>query len=1395
MKGTVVAAIALCIGISMLLYALSLTPKEQRSNNSAMTMQSASRRKLQTDDENDATDYYTASIPCPFEDCHDIPVCYDFELNTGVTLHSAFPSVDTEGRLYNDDFIGDVETCALDLFSLYANNYGVLQQPVEGYEGLRTLAFMGTQPGCQAVHALQYSAASEFFNTYVRTRAHELRNTLLTCDLQLWTLGNTTAFEEELDACRNLGNLPATDVYGNPYNDVYLGVVKVNDHGDNDHGWSQGWCEPESALAGRCDENVPGDISGPTGFLPDGGLNVNFSHGLAGEFGAPQVSTHRAEVLQRTDGEWNNEVAIVTDPDHPEEGNVARLNAYVRNKGTIEEPRWEAGPLGALVSTRHFASGSYKVRAKVPKASGYMFAYWVYQGGANLWSDMRSPAECTEWDESQLSPGEEYHCGACRDPLPTGNSPLWENQEESPGIFIPMDTLQVIANEIDVEIPANAPQTVYDCVLNGTTGKVARKYNTMNINNQRWTNLEGLGTYANMWLAADHDLIGDGQYHTYQFDWHTENGTMHVDHFIDGMYLGSNDLFVPAMGSRFWITLRTHDQSNPSGNGYWNGIIGYCYDDETGEVRYNCGADGMELPPTEYNGLALYASTYISSVEITPFYESGDHYVPSSLDQPFMNRRVVCGDTTELQCGTDPIVPYRTANYYPLNEVGEPTAPCCGAICMSNEALVRARAELPGYLPGDYTASLVTTTDPDGDCPPLVNTVPGALTDREGSCFCRKGDPDEHGDLTWGENEYDSTCRWLPDKAPNMIAEAVNTECPSSHPFPLVGGDPWAENLGCRYDINNVCLLPDLTELQANITCMQWVNENCGAPFSDSVWVAYGDFENNKCVIELHSDGSSASANTFTGVTRAELAELAEAVGVTTYTCLVDFHEYPPVAESNDCAWFINDYCPGLPPSEFDWRISNLPDINGNHVCAIRTSLAYGTTPHVDEFPGTRGACDVDYEALPPPCGDNNDCEAWLQHHCDYPSELSTSCNHFQCQIWIQSTWLAEHHDPVPICYTEDPQSDDDDGDDSGNYDYGDSGSGGGGGFFSYDAGERFGCSWNYAKFPPCAGTSPNLAACTQWVGNHCSSSEDFHVEVSSTADRHGQYRCIITSDWERSVGGTPASCEHELCLIIPSPSPTSSPGTSSSPSPSASSSSSRTPSPSSIPVPETPSPAVPEESPSPLIEEPSPSQSPSSEPLTPSSSSSPSASASPEPEMPSPSPTPDPLPSPTPQPCLTYFEFSVYLHLAAEVDLSVVAEAVRANAILPILQAHVELSTAHLTVEAHAESENGDFNVRVDVRIGVPCTGEGPLLLLKGSLEASGHAFASTLVNYFEAAAQVCSIYPIVLCPIPIITRHHKSLRLLQLCYLILKLVLSHSLQRTAHAKMWMMPPLSRLL
>ena len=57
-------------------------------------------------------------------------------------------------------------------------------------------------------------------------------------------------------------------------------------------------------------------------------------------------------------------------------------------------------------------------------------------------------------------------------------------------------------------------------------------------------------------------FLGDNQYHNYTIEWHTGDSSIggnttnsYVNYYIDGIYLGTNNVFVPTRGVRLWVSL------------------------------------------------------------------------------------------------------------------------------------------------------------------------------------------------------------------------------------------------------------------------------------------------------------------------------------------------------------------------------------------------------------------------------------------------------------------------------------------------------------------------------------------------------------------------------------------------------------------------------------------------------------------------------------------------------------------------------------------------------------------------------------------------------------------------------------------------------------------------
>ena len=130
------------------------------------------------------------------------------------------------------------------------------------------------------------------------------------------------------------------------------------------------------------------------------------------------------------------------------------------------------------------------------------------------------------------------------------------------------------------------------CALNLTFSACS----TANFNNYIMSNNNGIGpAYTNMCVrvtdknGAPFQLVGDGQYHNYTIEWHTGTSpccrvwglhhsivlyhragtssaggpttSAYVNFFIDGIYMGTNNAFVPTRAGRLWLSLLPAGQS------------------------------------------------------------------------------------------------------------------------------------------------------------------------------------------------------------------------------------------------------------------------------------------------------------------------------------------------------------------------------------------------------------------------------------------------------------------------------------------------------------------------------------------------------------------------------------------------------------------------------------------------------------------------------------------------------------------------------------------------------------------------------------------------------------------------------------------------------------------
>lgn len=393
------------------------------------------------------------------------------------------------------------------------------------------------------------------------------------------------------------------------------------------------------------------DISGwKYGFLPGGKLDLDFTDGIKGEIGVMSVGNNKGMGVPTGKGQWSDNVSVVMDQKLGK--NVLSMKTILRKSS---EGKWVVKDTGGFVTSQQYASGSYEIRAKVPKASGMVWAIWTF-AGQQIFADRPESNKGGNLPNFSKS---------------TALSKLWIDQSALPGSDLPQGGQQLINAEIDIEIPANAPQTFDPSQFPLQT---VSKYNTMNMNAYRWTNGAGKGVYQNLWAKKESgDFLGDGEYHKYRFDWHTgddEKGVKPAIHFyFDDAYVGTVDAMVPMIAGRLWATL--WQPTNAESTGAWNGMLD----------KSICSGDA----PYE-EGHCQYAEVLVDYVKVTPFGEANDTHMSQAFDQPNMNN---CGANYMPPCrdadGLTSLIPYYTAEgsegqHYFINSKYPTVKNWCGTI-------------------------------------------------------------------------------------------------------------------------------------------------------------------------------------------------------------------------------------------------------------------------------------------------------------------------------------------------------------------------------------------------------------------------------------------------------------------------------------------------------------------------------------------------------------------------------------------------------------------------------------------------------------------------------------------------------------------------------------------
>ena len=356
---------------------------------------------------------------------------------------------------------------------------------------------------------------------------------------------------------------------------------------------------------------------------------------------------------------YHKNINIVTDIVDGVKKNVLQLTAYNEDNPTLcpgPKCKKDVSSSGTIATADIFASGRYEVRAKVPKASGLVWAMWTFHYEEHLPNDC---SKYTCWCNNGMPTADQVP-DACEFRFDGSGKPCkyetvcddnqdgWNPKDDPPkGCLRPIDCAIIhqhdpdpqflgnhtfggwttmVNHEIDIEIPANCVNTENVCNKDvpGVPGAKSciGDFSTSNFNNYIYTQNSGSGpAYSNMCVKASQkdgtplELVGDGKYHTYRFDWHTGSGTKtpgRVDFYFDDKYMGTNNAYVPTRGGRLYVA----HWYPASKNNIWNGPAN---DWEGGKAG---------------DGKIYTMNTLISSITVTPFNEDNDMMAVNTKDKP-----------------------------------------------------------------------------------------------------------------------------------------------------------------------------------------------------------------------------------------------------------------------------------------------------------------------------------------------------------------------------------------------------------------------------------------------------------------------------------------------------------------------------------------------------------------------------------------------------------------------------------------------------------------------------------------------------------------------------------------------------------------------------------------
>ena len=217
------------------------------------------------------------------------------------------------------------------------------------------------------------------------------------------------------------------------------------------------------------------------------------------DFSSDTLNTDKWIAIKRAWGPNNN--GVVPENISIEDGHL-HLEAHGDNyTGNVPGVRTDDGKrTGAAISTKeYFGSGSYEIRAKVPREYGACSAMWTFEYESYVPGD---PVY-----EKYANEGDEYYA---------------------------------VNHEIDIELPGR-PSAEHE--------GISYQYALCNT----WVG-EREDEYTSDHVKLDYP-VNDGEYHNFRFDWHTGSDTeqKRVEFYIDGKLVSTSTTHIPTNKGRFWI--------------------------------------------------------------------------------------------------------------------------------------------------------------------------------------------------------------------------------------------------------------------------------------------------------------------------------------------------------------------------------------------------------------------------------------------------------------------------------------------------------------------------------------------------------------------------------------------------------------------------------------------------------------------------------------------------------------------------------------------------------------------------------------------------------------------------------------------------------------------------